>query len=321
MRQMASGNSNEAWTSLRRSLEVPAVHIGPRFSPKVRAMRIISILLTLLLSSAPAFADTILLKNGRSITGQVVAMNKQRVSIRIPGGMIQFNRNLVQEITRLSTPAEQIAQRLIKIKNNPAALERLSLQAKAQGLPRQARDIKQLAKGLRLEKKLEALNNSKDPSKYLNLLRWTQLNSYSLTVQKFVVGKALRLDPNHGLARLALKRLEQEEAKAKQGAEKSRLKEKNRRKRDREKRTRSRTARPIKSAVRRDSQSPENINRQSQQVKKDLEELKRLRALLDRERKALEQEQLKLERIQQQRRGVVRRARRGRNVRRAQGRP
>ncbi|MDF1660200.1 MAG: hypothetical protein P1V97_00410 [Planctomycetota bacterium] len=267
----------------------------------------IFIFICLLFLCQPVFGDIILLKNGRTVRGQVVSISEDRVSMRIPGGTIEFSRALVKTITRQSTKAEEIAEQFEKVKSDPNALDKLSLKAAAAGLHSQSVDIKGLADGLRLERRLESIRDSKDPQDYLSLFRWTQLAGYSITVQKFVVEKALKLDPKNGLARLALKQLRQEEVRAQ--AEAKRLKSL--------KKTPPRKTLPKKRkapvAKRTDpvaAPSKRDLEKARKQAKRDLEELKRLQALLRKERLALEREQAALERRRRASRA------RSRNIRR-----
>lgn len=263
----------------------------------------IFIFISILFLCQPVFGDIILLKNGRTVRGQVVSLSEDRVSVRIPGGTIEFSRALVKKITRQSTKAEEIAKQFEKVKSDPNALDKLSLTAAAEGLHSQSLDIKELADGLRLERRLNAIRNSKNPQDYLSLFRWTQLAGYSITVQKFVVEKALKLDPKNGLARLALKQLEKEEARPQP---KPVAKAKPRKVGPRRVKT------PVTRAKKKPVPGPlkTELDKARKQAKKDLEELKRLQKLLRKERLALEKEQAELER-----RRRINRARR-RNVRR-----
>ena len=253
-------------------------------------MRVLTLLFVLFFT-VPVFGDIILLKNGRTVRGQVVSISKNRVSIRIPGGTIEFSRSLIDKITRQSTKAEQIAKQFEKVKTDPKALDELSLEASSAGLHSQSLDIKELANGLRLEKRLEAIRHSKKAEDYIELFHWTQLAGYSLTVQKFVIEKALLLDPRNGLARLAKKQILAEELRAQLEAKK---------KKERKERAPKRVSRPKilppkpKSPVKK--QSKESIDKARIQAKKELEELRRLRSLLSKERQALEKEQAELER-------------------------
>lgn len=269
----------------------------------------ITLTLILLLCCQTAFADIILLKNGRAVRGQVVSLSEDRVSMRIPGGTIEFSRHLVKKITRQSTKAEKIAKEFEKVKGDPNALDKLSLRAAAEGLHSQSLDIKELADGLRLERRLEAIRHSKDPQDYLDLFRWTQLSGYSLTVQKFVIEKVLTLDPKNGLARLALKQIEKEQAKAQEKAKATATAP---RKAPVTSKPRKTKKPPVVSKVKAKSKAKADIGKARKQAEDDLEEIRRLRELLRKERLALEKEQAELERRRRVQRARFRNARRRR---------
>jgi hypothetical protein len=273
-------------------------------------------LLFLLLFTTPAIADTILLKNGRSIKGQLVSMTDERVSILIAGGMIELDRSLVRTVTPQVTPAEAIALKLVKLRQDPSALDRLSLEARTNGLTQQADDIKKLAAGLHLEQRLQRIRKSENVEDYLGLFRWTQLAGYSVTVQKFVVQLALQVDSKNGFAKLALQRLE--------AAEKSEIKSLEGLKREQAKRVQKRAAVLPKSPLRKQKKSavkatpkPAEGSADRRQLKKDLGEIRRLRKLLEKERKALEQEEFELLRRRRRRRVPARRILRSNNRKRS----
>ena len=59
-------------------------------------------LLAGLLLAGGGFADTVFLKNGRSIKGKVIAENDDQVVVKTPGGRVPLPRKLIERIERTS---------------------------------------------------------------------------------------------------------------------------------------------------------------------------------------------------------------------------
>jgi clan AA aspartic protease (TIGR02281 family) len=77
----------------------------------MRSTKLILLLFLILHFSAfvEAFADTLYLKNGRSVTGLIKREDEKKVEIEIcQGGSAEFNRNEIQKIER--TPSEESVQ-------------------------------------------------------------------------------------------------------------------------------------------------------------------------------------------------------------------
>ncbi|MEZ6187205.1 MAG: hypothetical protein R3F62_19610 [Planctomycetota bacterium] len=149
-----------------------------------------------LLSLAVAQADILHLHNGRTLEGQVVRRTPSTITLRMNHGRMNVPTDQVKEIERRMRPEHELAERYREIDpTNPAELERLALWASQRGLGREASDLSAHALGIRLERRMDAIRDSRDIRDWLDTYTWAQVNGCSETVQLHLLGQAQAIDP------------------------------------------------------------------------------------------------------------------------------
>ena len=174
-----------------------------------------------LFSVAVAQADILHLHNGRTLEGQIVRRTPTHITLRMNFGRMTVRSDQVREIERRLRPEHELAERYRQIDpTNPAQLERLSLWASRRGLGREAGDLLEHARGIRLEQKLEAIRDSKRVEDWLNVYAWARVNEVSDTVQVHLLETARGIDPDdRGVQAMFAAREEEARAAARRQAE------------------------------------------------------------------------------------------------------
>ncbi|MGE0709751.1 MAG: hypothetical protein AB7N76_21980 [Planctomycetota bacterium] len=167
-----------------------------------------SILLALILVPGLAAADVLHLKNGRTLEGKVVSERGEAIGLEVQGGVLRVPRSSVARVERRAPPEEEYRARLKKTDlDDPAAVEALSLWASAHGLGAQAKDLRRIANGQRLQQRVAVARKQKDAGAFFLTYRWAQRNGFGDDVLRYLLEQALDLDPRHGLAQKELRRL------------------------------------------------------------------------------------------------------------------
>ncbi|MCA8920269.1 MAG: hypothetical protein KDD82_00590 [Planctomycetes bacterium] len=182
-------------------------------------MRFAGLLFVLCL--AVAQADILHLHNGRTLEGQIVQRTPTEITLRMNYGRMKVRVDQVREIERRLRPELELAERYREIDpSDPAALERLSLWASRRGLGREASDLMDHARGIRLERKLEAIQGSRRVQDWLEVYTWGRVNDVSETVLSSLLETAQGIDPDdRGLQAVLAAREEQARANARRQAE------------------------------------------------------------------------------------------------------
>lgn len=161
---------------------------------------------------ASARADTIELTNGKKIEGRVVKSSARTVRIEVLGGAIEIPRDQVKAIQEGPTALDEYAERSVKLDwEDPEAIERLARWARFKGLDEQGKNLEQAAAGIRLEKRVAAARHSNNPAVYVAVADWARACGHSRQVRRWLLERALQLDPASRDAKGALKALESEE--------------------------------------------------------------------------------------------------------------
>lgn len=264
--------------------------------------RILSALALLPFAAGLAAADVLHLKNGRTMEGTVVAKKKTTVVLKVPGGTLKIPRSTIKRIEERLTPQDEYAHRAATTDmSDPKAIEGLAHWASRRGLGEQSKQLRKMAQGVALQQRVDALRSSRSGQAWLALSVWAKNQRHSTEVQRYLVGKALEVEPNHEGARLALQKL--------QTAERRRLAWERRRKRAKE------TKAKPPSKVERETQKE---RKRLTALEKKLEEQKdETQVLRDR---ILQLEREKQERLREDRQRRVRNQRRRRAGSRYRGR-
>lgn len=238
--------------------------------------------LILMVFALPAWADTVRLTNGRVIEGRVVAQGAGMIRIEVAGGFVQFPLGSVKSVIRKRRPEERVAAALMGIdREDPEALEAVALQAEGLGMLDVAAELEALARGLRLEHKLAALAKSEAPDDFLILERWAERAGCGFGERRYLLERALAIDPGSEAALGALASLEQAEravARKRYAAERAEF-------------SRAREAEARRASAKKTRSVP---SRRSRKRASDCVSLKNLRSRLKAELARLERERVAL---------------------------
>jgi hypothetical protein len=180
-------------------------------------MKRVALCLPLFLAlTALAHADVIHLNNGRTMEGKVLKAHRGMVTLKVPGGTLVIPQSTVKRIEKRKTPQEEYGERARRTDmTNPRALDTLAHWASSRGLGEQAQNLRAQARGIRLQQRVDGVRDSRFAQDYLEVFRWAKGQGYSKEVQRWLLDKALELEPEHPGAAGALSRIVQaEEARA-----------------------------------------------------------------------------------------------------------
>jgi hypothetical protein len=164
-----------------------------------------------LLLAAPAAADVVHLRNGRSIEGRVVEVRQGQVHIEVAGGRIVLAREQVEHIEDAATPEEEYAQRARTTNmSDPQAVAKLASWASARGLGDQAAHLRALATGLDLEQRVGRAQVSGRVTDWMDVYRWSREHGLSTEVQAWVLERAVEVDREHPAVQAAQRELVRE---------------------------------------------------------------------------------------------------------------
>jgi hypothetical protein len=175
----------------------------------------ISVALSLGLGATPALADTVELKNGRRIEGKIVSRNEAAVRIQVEGGCIDLPRHQIAEITDAPTADDEYGERFQNTPlDDPRAIDALASWARSKGLEAHARQLAELASGVRLEQGFDGARAEGTVDGYLRLEAWARQEGFSFEVRRLALSNAQKLDPGSPLVRRGLATIEGEERAA-----------------------------------------------------------------------------------------------------------
>lgn len=145
------------------------------------------------LVAAPARADVIHLKNGRTIEGRVVARTAKEVRLKTAEGLVVLPTAVIEEVSRRQPPEEELAERAaLTDMNDPAAIEALALWASSRGLGDQGSDLLALARGIKLERLVARARELDDPAEFVSAFHWARVNQVSDEVLDWLLAEARR---------------------------------------------------------------------------------------------------------------------------------
>jgi hypothetical protein len=160
---------------------------------------------------APTFAhaDTIKLKNGRTIEAIRVTPEGDVIRVEVEYGALTIPRKDVAEIIaapRAPEPTpelrDELARRKLEAGTDPARIEALAAWAGQAGMAQEAQDLLALARGIRLDTRLKELEPLRDAHAYVELAR--SMTDYPESERRAVLERALAIDPDDPLAHRAL---------------------------------------------------------------------------------------------------------------------
>jgi hypothetical protein len=261
----------------------------------VKLSTIVFVSLTLLPSLAAA--DVLHLKNGRTLEGRVMAERNGQIILGVRGGTFHVPRATVRRVERSSTASELYALRLRSTDmSSPGDVEALSEWASRRGLGTQARQLRRLANGQRLEQRVSQARKEKDAGAFLQTYHWAQTHGFRPDVLRYLLEEALKLNPSLEPARRSLRSLGPHKVRPEPGKVNKRIQP-------------QRTPEPKRpTPAEADAERQSELERRLAEQKSEAEALRKRLAQLEREETA----RLKRTRLDRRRRRA--RARRGRRA-------
>jgi len=144
-----------------------------------------------------AHADLIVLKHGGKIQGSVVKEGKRTVTVRIKGGgTISLPRATIRRVESRASAESDYADRVVDVNfNDPNAIETLALWASNHGLGDKAKELEDMAQGLRLEVMVGRAKRQRRAQAYVDIFYWARSVGLSDEVQGWILEQARDLDP------------------------------------------------------------------------------------------------------------------------------
>jgi hypothetical protein len=174
-------------------------------------MRVSHATMFMLLSFASiARADTVRLRNGRTIENVQVSEEGKTLRLTSDHGSILVPSSEVLEVVPRALRLEELADRRRAAGDDPAALRALATWCAQSGFPREERDLLALARGIELDRDLEAIRSTAMPAPFVALARRMKRGGYSTSEREFVLRQALARDPESAEARRALQEVERD---------------------------------------------------------------------------------------------------------------
>jgi hypothetical protein len=165
-----------------------------------------------LLLALPGFAraDVIHLSNGRTLEGKVVSTTPTHIRLRVAGGQFELPRHRVARVETRRPASEDYAERARKTDmDDPRQVKELADWASARNLGARARQLRGLARGLQLEKRIARAKAGHKASAYYDTYAWAKVQGFSPEIQRYLLDELLSRWPQHRPAQRALAALEE----------------------------------------------------------------------------------------------------------------
>lgn len=156
-----------------------------------------------------ARADLIHLTNGRTLEGKVVSSTPTHIRLRVAGGQFQLPRHRIQRVEKRRPASEDYAERARKTDmEDPGQVKKLADWASARNLGAQARQLRDLARGLKLEKRIARAKAGNKASAYYDTYAWAKVQGFSPQIQRYLLTELLDRWPEHRAAQVALRAID-----------------------------------------------------------------------------------------------------------------
>ncbi len=152
------------------------------------------------LAAAGARADTVYLRNGSVIEGTAIDTGAEwQVHLRL--GVVSLEKGQVLRVERRKSVAIQYLERSLRLDTTrPVEVLRFARWCEANGLDRAAGELREVARGEVLEQKVAAAEQGSART-FLDLALWASAEGYGERVYRYLVEKAIEVDPNYRPAR------------------------------------------------------------------------------------------------------------------------
>lgn len=156
-----------------------------------------------LAAARAAAGDVVYLRNGSTIEGAVFDRGAE-VEIRVRFGAVILKQREVDYIERTKTPLELYAERCGSADmGDPECVLRLICWCEQQGLDAQARELREVWRGVALERRVRMLRPDDARGLYEAAL-WAAAEGYGVVVERYLLERCVKIDPDHVGARSAL---------------------------------------------------------------------------------------------------------------------
>lgn len=166
-------------------------------------------LASLFASSGLVAGDVIHLDNGRTLEGKVVGRTPTTIRLRVMGGQLELPRKRVRRIEARREASEDYAERAAKTDmEDPREVRALADWASARNLGAQARQLRDLERGLKLERRIARAKAGNKASAYYDTYAWAKIQGFSAETQRYLLQELLERWPDHRDAQRALEAVE-----------------------------------------------------------------------------------------------------------------
>jgi len=149
-----------------------------------------------LATGAVARADVVHLKNGRTMEGEVVRRTAEAIHLEVRGGKMVLPAAMVERVEERMSPEQEFGARARRTDmSDPRAIDRLALWASSRGLGDRARNLTELARGLRLERKVEAARARGQAGAFVDVYYWAESQGLSPELRGWLLEQARAIDP------------------------------------------------------------------------------------------------------------------------------
>jgi len=157
-----------------------------------------SLLIAAPASLAPqASADELVLNNGRVLKGRILSEDKRSVVLRSARGKFSVPRSMIARIVSSTSPrATLVARRKALDPSDADGLAELADWAAANGLGRQALDLRQEARTLGLNQRLEKAERADTARAFVRVFHWGRRSGVDRSTLIAVLGAARLRDAN-----------------------------------------------------------------------------------------------------------------------------
>jgi hypothetical protein len=165
-------------------------------------MRLGPTVLAILLATGVARADQVFLTNGNVIDNVRVTLEEDGYRLRRDKGSSVVPADEVARIVAAPTSRELLADKKLAAGDDPARIRALAAWCEKNQLPDEKTDLLALARGIELDRKLDALRTEKKAEPFVALLRVMKCDGgYSDAEKKLVLDLAFQRDPDNAQVR------------------------------------------------------------------------------------------------------------------------
>jgi hypothetical protein len=171
---------------------------------KTRTLAIV-LFASLALGSEVAEADILHLKHGRSLEGKVLRTTETSIRIRIRGGgVMTVPKSQVRRVETRASAHADYADRVLKTDmNDPVSIDGLALWASQRGMGQKAKQLGDMAQGLRLELRILRARTRDSAQGFVDAYHWARSANLADEVLLWILSQGSAIDPTDSSLKLA----------------------------------------------------------------------------------------------------------------------